>query len=84
MDGVLMFLATLIISLSLGTPRVTFFVDTPAKRKVFNVIYGLTDSGILYAAILPTISPGLTKACSNLCLISPRIQSNASLLSLSC
>ena len=30
-DGVLIFFAMLIISVSLGTPSVTFFADTPAK-----------------------------------------------------
>jgi hypothetical protein len=39
MLGVLIFLATLMISLSLGTPSVTFLADTPAKWKVFRVIY---------------------------------------------
>jgi hypothetical protein len=34
-----MFLETLIISFNLGTPRVTFFEDTPAKWKVLRVIY---------------------------------------------
>jgi len=33
-----MFLFTLIISLNLGTPRVTFLAEIPAKWKVFRVI----------------------------------------------
>lgn len=57
--------ATLITSLSLGTPSVTFFVPTPAKWKVLSVIY-VAGSPILWAPILPTISPGWTSALSNL------------------
>jgi len=37
-EGVLMFLAKLMISVSRGTPSVTFLADTPAKWKVFSVI----------------------------------------------
>lgn len=80
--GVLMFLATLIISLRRGTPSVTFFDDTPAKWKVFNVIY-VAGSPNDYAAIGPIISPGLAMAESNLVFISPMTQSKASLESLS-
>ena len=46
-----------IISYILGTPNVIFWDDTPAKWKVFNVIY-VNVSPIDYAAIEPTISPG--------------------------
>jgi len=34
-----MFFETLIISLSLGTPSVTFLAETPAKWNVFKVIW---------------------------------------------
>jgi hypothetical protein len=37
-EGVLIDLATLITSLSLGTPRVTFLEATPAMWNVFKVI----------------------------------------------
>jgi len=63
------------ISFNLGTPRVTFFADTPAKWKVLRVIY-VAGSPIACAPMLPTISPGWIKLYSNLDLISPRIQSN--------
>jgi hypothetical protein len=39
MIGVLITLAALMISLIRGTPRVTFIAATPAKWKVFNVIW---------------------------------------------
>jgi hypothetical protein len=38
MIGVLISLVALIISLILGTPKVTFIEATPAKWKVFKVI----------------------------------------------
>ena len=63
------------ISLSLGTPRVTFLLETPAKWKVFNVIY-VAGSPKLWAAIEPTTSPGWTKAASKRDLISPISHSN--------
>lgn len=37
--GVLIFYVALIISLILGTPKVIFIEATPAKWKVFRVIY---------------------------------------------
>lgn len=71
-----MLLATFITSFNLGTPKVTFFEETPAKWKVLSVIY-VAGSPRLCAAIDPTISPGWTRADSNLDLISPNNQSNA-------
>jgi hypothetical protein len=38
-DGALGFLDMLMISFRRGTPKVTFFDDTPAKWKVFSVIW---------------------------------------------
>ena len=38
-EGVLGRLETFIISFRRGTPRVTFFADTPAKWNVFSVIW---------------------------------------------
>ena len=81
-DGALGVLATSMISFSLGTPRVTFFEDTPAKWKVFNVIY-VAGSPILYAAIDPIISPGFESASSNLDFISSTIQSKDCFVNLS-
>mmetsp|Transcript_35166 Transcript_35166/g.57794 ORF Transcript_35166/g.57794 Transcript_35166/m.57794 type:complete len:282 (+) Transcript_35166:558-1403(+) len=60
MIGVEIFLAALIISLSLGTPRVTFMEATPAKWKVFRVIC-VPGSEMLCAPIAPTASPGSTQ-----------------------
>jgi len=37
-EGVLIDFETFIISFILGTPKVTFFAETPAKWNVFNVI----------------------------------------------
>jgi len=71
-----MFLLTLMISLNLGTPSVTFFAEIPAKWKVFRVIY-VAGSPKLYAAIAPTISPGETTDCSNFDFISARSHSRA-------
>ena len=46
-----------------GTPRVTFDLDaTPAKLNVLSVNC-VVGSPIYWAAIMPTISPGLTIAC---------------------
>ncbi len=45
-----------IISLILGTPKVTFIEATPAKWNVFKVIY-VPGSPIDYAQIAPTDSP---------------------------
>ena len=64
-EGALGFLEILMISLSLGTPSVTFLEDTPAKWKVFKVIC-VAGSPILWAAMAPTISPGATCAHLNL------------------
>ena len=75
-EGVLGFLDTLIISFKRGTPRVTFFAETPAKWKVFSVIC-VAGSPILCAPSAPTISPGWACAVRNLFFTSPRIQSNA-------
>ena len=58
-EGALGFLLILIISFNLGTPKVTFFDDTPAKWKVFSVIC-VAGSPSDWAAKAPTISPGLT------------------------
>lgn len=69
-------------SFNLGTPKVTFLDDTPAKWKVFNVIY-VAGSPKLWAAIEPTISPGCTRLYSNLDLISPISQSKAGAVNLS-
>ena len=71
-----MFLATLIISVSRGTPSVTFLALTPAKWKVLRVIY-VVGSPKLCAATVPTISPGLARALVNLEEISPNTQFNA-------
>lgn len=67
-----MFFETFMISFNLGTPSVTFFAETPAKWKVFKVIW-VAGSPRPYAAMLPIISPGLTMLLSNFDLISPRI-----------
>lgn len=72
-----MFLATLMISFRRGTPRVTFLEEMPALWKVFRVIW-VAGSPRDYAAMGPTISPGFTMACSKRDLISPMIQSKAS------
>jgi hypothetical protein len=57
-EGAFGFFEILMISFSLGTPRVTFLEDTPAKWKVFSVIW-VAGSPIDWAAIAPTISPGV-------------------------
>ncbi len=77
-----MFLATLIISFILGTPRVTFFEETPAKWKVFRVIC-VAGSPILCAAIDPTTSPASAKLAENLDLISPKSQSKEAVFNFS-
>jgi hypothetical protein len=56
MIGVLMSFAALIISLIRGTPRVTFMVATPAKWKVFRVIW-VPGSPIDCAPTAPTVEP---------------------------
>ena len=61
-EGVLMFFAMLMISVSRGTPSVTFFADTPAKWKVFSVIC-VVGSPMDCAATVPIISPGKAVAC---------------------
>lgn len=75
-------LETLIISLNLGTPNVTFLAEIPAKWNVFNVIY-VAGSPRLCAATLPTISPGLTLDESNRDLISPSNKSSDTSVNLS-
>lgn len=55
-----MFSAALKISFILGTPKVTFIEATPAKWKVFRVIWVL-GSPKDYAVIAPTASPGWIK-----------------------
>ena len=75
--GVLMFLAMLMISTSRGTPRVTFFADTPAKWNVFRVIC-VAGSPILCAAMVPIISPGLAIEFRKRVRHSPITQSKAS------
>ena len=62
-EGVLMFLAMLMISVSRGTPSVTFLADTPAKWKVLRVIC-VVGSPIDCAATVPIISPGYAVACT--------------------
>jgi hypothetical protein len=57
MIGVEIFLAALIISLIRGTPSVTFIEATPAKWKVFNVIW-VPGSPIDWAPTAPTVDPG--------------------------
>mmetsp|Transcript_74137 Transcript_74137/g.191239 ORF Transcript_74137/g.191239 Transcript_74137/m.191239 type:complete len:241 (+) Transcript_74137:2052-2774(+) len=73
-EGVLTVLATLINSLSRGTPSVTFFAPTPAKWKVFKVIC-VAGSPTLCAARTPTVSPGKQQDLLKRCLISPSSQS---------
>mmetsp|Transcript_27011 Transcript_27011/g.71331 ORF Transcript_27011/g.71331 Transcript_27011/m.71331 type:complete len:241 (+) Transcript_27011:2272-2994(+) len=73
-EGVLTFLATLMSSLSRGTPRVTFFAPTPAKWKVLSVIC-VAGSPTLWAARTPTVSPGYAQDLLKRCLISPSSQS---------
>lgn len=53
----LMFLEALIISLMRGTPKVMFIEATPAKWKVFNVIW-VPGSPMLCAQRAPTAEPG--------------------------
>ncbi len=64
-EGVLMFLARLMISVSRGTPRVTFFADTPAKWKVLRVIW-VVGSPMDWAATVPMASPEWDRAWLNL------------------
>ena len=59
----------LMISFILGTPRVTFILATPAKWKVFKVIW-VPGSPILCAPNAPTVDPAngvLLKAGMNGC-----------------
>ena len=56
MMGVDMFFPALMISFILGTPRVTFILATPAKWKVFRVIW-VPGSPILCAPNAPTVDP---------------------------
>ena len=56
MMGVLMAFAALMISLIRGTPSVTFIEATPAKWKVFNVIW-VPGSPIDWAPTAPTVEP---------------------------
>lgn len=56
MMGVEIFLEALMISLILGTPRVTFMAATPAKWKVFSVIW-VPGSPMLWAPKAPTVDP---------------------------
>lgn len=53
----LIFLEALIISLMRGTPKVMFIEATPAKWKVFNVIW-VPGSPMLCAQRAPTAEPG--------------------------
>ena len=66
----------LMISLRRGTPSVTFFDDTPAKWKVLSVIC-VAGSPMDWAAMAPTISPGVDWAWLNFDSISPNNHSNA-------
>jgi hypothetical protein len=61
MMGVLISLLALMISLSRGTPRVTFMEATPAKWKVLRVIW-VAGSEMDCAPTAPTASPGSTHA----------------------
>ena len=70
-EGVLMFLAMLMISVSRGTPSVTFLADTPAKWKVLSVIC-VVGSPIDCAATVPIISPGYAVACNSVALVAAR------------
>jgi len=54
-----MFSIPFIISVNHGTPYVICILATPAKWKVFNVIW-VPGSPIDCAAIAPTQSPGVT------------------------
>mmetsp|Transcript_57863 Transcript_57863/g.162289 ORF Transcript_57863/g.162289 Transcript_57863/m.162289 type:complete len:252 (-) Transcript_57863:250-1005(-) len=63
MIGVEMDLEALMISLILGTPKVTFMLATPAKWNVFKVIC-VAGSAIDCAATAPTASPGIRMACT--------------------
>lgn len=80
MDGVLIVFATLMTSLSLGTPNVTFLEATPAKWKVLRVIC-VAGSPMLCAPMLPAISPGCARLRSNRDWIAPSSQSKDSLVS---
>lgn len=59
----LMFLEALMISLMRGTPRVIFIDATPAKWKVFSVIW-VPGSPMLWAQRAPTADPGSIWALS--------------------
>lgn len=59
-----MFLARLMISVSRGTPSVTFLALTPAKWKVLSVIW-VVGSPMDCAATVPMDSPGLAIACGD-------------------
>mmetsp|Transcript_10660 Transcript_10660/g.33980 ORF Transcript_10660/g.33980 Transcript_10660/m.33980 type:complete len:262 (-) Transcript_10660:2877-3662(-) len=75
-DGVRTVLATLRISLSRGTPSVTFFADTPAKWNVLSVIC-VAGSPMDWAASTPHISPAWARAWTKRLSISPMSQSKA-------
>lgn len=76
-EGAFGFFEMLMISFRRGTPRVTFFDDTPAKWNVFSVIW-VAGSPSDCAANAPTISPALHWACWKRVSISPISQSKAS------
>ena len=75
-DGVLIFLAMLMISFRRGTPSVTFFAETPAKWKVLSVIC-VAGSPMDCAATVPMPSPGGASAILNRDSTSPITQLNA-------
>jgi hypothetical protein len=70
MIGVLMVLAALIISLIRGTPNVTFMDATPAKWKVFSVIW-VPGSPIDWAPTAPTVDPEYREDGANIYLPQP-------------
>mmetsp|Transcript_10070 Transcript_10070/g.31759 ORF Transcript_10070/g.31759 Transcript_10070/m.31759 type:complete len:372 (+) Transcript_10070:1070-2185(+) len=76
-DGALTVLATLMISRSRGTPRVTFLLLTPAKWNVLSVIC-VTHSPMLCAATMPHISPACARDSWNRVRTSPSSHSKAS------
>lgn len=65
--GVLIFLEASSSYLKRGIPKVTFLSDTPAKWKVFSVIW-VVGYPMLCAATDPIASPAGAKACLNLFL----------------
>ena len=75
-EGVLIFFDTLMISVRRGTPRVTFFAETPAKWNVFRVIC-VVGSPMLWAATVPTASPGDARDAIKRCSTSRTTSSNA-------